>query len=120
MSTIPDALQRIKANLTAYVPPSLLDRICRDLGLRFRRRTLTPTVTAYLFLRQVLHGNAPCAQLRHLAGLDFTESAYCQARARLPVAFFHRLLRAISGRSHACPISGQRAPGAANWLAMTA
>jgi hypothetical protein len=98
MSTIADALGRIKANLTTYVPPSLLDRICRDLGHPYRSRTLTPTVTAYLFLRQVLHGNAPCSELRHLAGLDFTESAYCQARARLPVAFFHRLLRAVSGR----------------------
>jgi hypothetical protein len=101
MFTIADALRRIKGNLAEAVPESLLLRVCRDSGHRFRQRTLTPVVTTYLFLRQVLLGNPAATQLRHLAGLDFTESAYCQARARLPVAFFHRLQQAVIGRCRA-------------------
>src|SRR5205823_6586631 len=49
----------------------------------------------YLFLQQVLHGNTAVGHLRHLSGLDFTDSAYCQARQRLPVGFFQRLHQAV-------------------------
>lgn len=98
MLTIPQALHRIKGQLTEVVPPSLPATICKDLGLRHRRRTLTPAVTTYLFLRQVLKGNPAAGALRHLSGLGFTDSAYCQARARLPVAFFRRLAGAVTDR----------------------
>jgi hypothetical protein len=36
--------------------------------------------------------------LRHPSGLRFAPSAYCRARARLPVAFFRRLQEAVTGR----------------------
>jgi hypothetical protein len=98
LSTISEALTHIKGNLTQSLPPSLPSRICRDLDLSFRQRTLTPTVTTYLFLQQVLHGNTACSELRHLAKIDFTDSAYCQARGRLPAAFFRRLMHAVTGR----------------------
>ena len=101
MSTIAHALQHIKGNLTQVLPESLPAKICRDLGRPFRRRTLTPTVTTYLFLQQVLHGNTACSHLRHLAKVDFTDSAYCQARSRLPLDFFLRLMRDVTGRCYA-------------------
>lgn len=97
MFTIAQALARIKGNLADFLPQSLIRRTTQTLNLTTRRRTLTPEVTTYLFLRQVLHGNPACGTLRHLAGIDFTDSAYCQARARLPVAFFHRLLGTVTG-----------------------
>jgi hypothetical protein len=97
MLTISQALRRLKGNFADAVPEALLRQICRDLDYSFRRRTLTPVVTPYLFLQQVLHGNTAVGNLRHLSGLDFTESAYCQARARLPLAFFRRLQRAVTG-----------------------
>ncbi len=97
MLTIPQALRRIKGNLAQHVPEALIRQHCDELGFPFRERTLTPVVTTYLFLRQVLEGNVAAARLRHLAGLDFTDAAYCQARGRLPVAFFHRLRRAVTG-----------------------
>jgi hypothetical protein len=97
MLTIPQALHRIKGNLADAVPESLLQRLCQDLDYSFRQRTLTPVVTTYLFLQQILHGNTAVGTLRHLSGLDFTDSAYCQARGRLPVAFFRRLQRAVTG-----------------------
>jgi hypothetical protein len=97
MLTLPQALYRRKGNLAEAVPASLIRRICAELQRPYRQRTLTPVVTTYLFLQQVLHGNAAVGALRHLSGLDFTDSAYCQARARLPLEFFRRLQRAVTG-----------------------
>jgi hypothetical protein len=58
-------------------------------------------VTTRLFLHQVLHGNASIAELRRLAKFPFAESSYCDARQRLPLAFFQRLHRAVLGRCRA-------------------
>jgi Transposase DDE domain len=101
MLSIPQALQRIKGNLPEYLPENLLCSLCRELRLSFRKRLLTPLVTAHLFLRQVLEGNKPIAELRRLAKFPFSESAYCDARQRLPLAFFLRLHRAVLGRCRA-------------------
>jgi Transposase DDE domain len=95
MTSIKHALKRIKANVGDSLPEPAIRDIADDLGLPYRQRTLTPVVTTYLFARQILHGNTAVGELRHLSGLDFTDSAYCQARARLPVAFFHRLHQAV-------------------------
>ena len=95
--TIPHALNRLKGNLDRYLPAALILSLCRDLQRSYRERTLTPCVTTLLFVQQVLHGNCACGLLRHLSGLDFTDSAYCQARARLPFGFFQRLLQAVTG-----------------------
>jgi hypothetical protein len=116
MLTIPQALRRIKGNLAQHVPETLIRQHCDELGFPYRQRTLTPLVTTYLFLRQILEGNVAAAQLRHLAGLDFTDSAYCQARARLPVALFHRLRRAVTGRCLAGAGAGGRGRGHRVWL----
>jgi hypothetical protein len=98
MLSISHALDRIKGRVTDAVPVSLIERLCRDVGHSWRNRDLGPVVTTHLFLTQVLHGNTAISHLRHLSGLDFTPAAYCQARNRLPLAFFHRLQHAVSGR----------------------
>jgi len=94
--TIDQALQRIKGNLEAYVPRCLVQRLADQAQLCRRRRTLTPVVTTFLFLKQILHGNTACSHLRHLAGLAFSDAAYCRARGRLPFGFFHRLQNAVT------------------------
>jgi hypothetical protein len=96
-----EALARIKGSTEAYLPDSLLRGLCRELKISFRDRLLTPLVTARLFLRQILHGNASVAELRRLAKAPFSEAAYCEARQRLPLAFFARLHRAVLGRCRA-------------------
>jgi hypothetical protein len=106
--TIEQALGRIKGNLEAYVPRRLVQHLTKSCPRQYRCRTLDPVVTTYLFLRQVLHGNTACSHLRHLSGLDFTNSAYCQARARLPFGFWHRLQRAVTG---ACAEADPLRPG---------
>jgi len=94
--SIPQALDRIKGRLTDSVPAPLIERLCHDLRHRWRDREFGPVVTTHLFLRQVLHGNTAVAHLRRLSGLDFTDSAYCQARARLPLELLQRLQRAVT------------------------
>lgn len=98
MTSIKDALRRIKAELADLLPDALISQAARDIGLAWRQRMLTPATTAHLFLTQVLHGNTAAGHLRHLSGLDFTDAAYCQARARLPFGFFQRLQRLATGR----------------------
>jgi hypothetical protein len=100
MCSIPQALERLKGSLTEAVPPQLIEQLCRQLGHRWRQRDLTPVVTTHLFLQQILHGNTAIAHLRRLGGLDFTDSAYCQARARLPHALLDHLQRAVT--DHLC------------------
>jgi hypothetical protein len=103
--TLAQALRRIKGDVGRFVPEALIGRLLAGRTRPSRRRMLTPAVTTYLFLRQVLHGNVAATHLRHLSGLGFSPSAYCQARARLPVAFFRRLQDAVTGR-----VRGRAAP----------
>ena len=95
MLSVSQALKRIKTHITDTLPESAIRNILDQLDIPFRERTLTPVVTTYLFLRQILHGNTAVGHLRHISGLDFTDSAYCQARERLPVSFFFRLHHAV-------------------------
>jgi hypothetical protein len=101
MATLTDSLRRVKAHLHEVLPDPLVRQACRDVGHHWRDRTLTPTVTTYLLLQQVLHGNPAVGELRHQSGLGFTDSAYCQARQRLPTAALRRLQRAVASRATA-------------------
>jgi hypothetical protein len=105
MATLSSALRKLKANLTDLLPESRVLRLATEHGKRFRQRTLTPVVTSFLFLRQILDGNPAVGELRRRSGLDFTDSAYCQARQRLPVGFFHRLHQAVLGPCRAAAAS---------------
>jgi hypothetical protein len=111
MLTIDQALRRIKGNLEAYLPQRLVQRLADQTQLGRRRRTLTPVVTTFLFLRQILDGNTACSHLRHLAGLEFSAAAYCRARRRLPFGFFQRLQNAVT---QAC-FDAAPLPSAARW-----
>lgn len=75
--------------------PERVNQLARAAELTFRETELTPGNTLALFLRQVACGNVACAAVRHLAGSDFTDSAWCQARKRLPIDLIrqaHQLL----------------------------
>ena len=96
MPTLAHALQRIKGDLGRFVPVTLIQRLLAGRQRPTRERTLSPTVTTHLFLHQILHGNTAVTHLRRLSGLTFTRSAYCQARGRLPVAFFRALQEAVT------------------------
>lgn len=104
MFSMTQALNRIKGQPAEAIPETLIRTICNDLKLTGRQRTLTPVVTTYLFLQQILHGNTPVGEVQRFSKIPFTDSAYCQARQRLPVAFFRRLQKAvISSCRHNAP-----------------
>jgi hypothetical protein len=91
MATFDLALSRIRDGSDDLPLPDRIDQLARAADHPFRNTTLTPGNTPRLFARQVAHGNVACAAVRHLAGEDFSDSAWCQARARLPI----KLIRAI-------------------------
>jgi IS4 transposase len=91
-------LQCLTGEWAMLLQPEAILTVCRELGYTaWRDRLLTPVTTVHLFLLQVLPGNTACSHLPHLSGLRFTATAYCQARARLPLRFFDLLLERFSG-----------------------
>jgi hypothetical protein len=94
-----DALGRLKADLARYAPEDLIRQSYAARDRTWRERILTPVVTTYLLLQQILHGNTAVGHLRHLCGLSFSDAAYCRARGRLPLGALHRLQEAVAGRT---------------------
>jgi hypothetical protein len=94
------------AALDALLPNREIEAICRDLGHEFRRRELPPGVTVRSMVYRGLHPDhsipAMLADLAALLGPDQsvpTDSAWCQARCRLPQEVLTTL---IHRRAHAC------------------
>jgi hypothetical protein len=92
MASVSESLRRIKHNPLSVLNRAAIDQAAREIGHRWRQRELDPATTLALFVQQVIHGNTPCTEVRHLAGKSFSASAYCQARARLPLGLLQDLL----------------------------
>jgi hypothetical protein len=90
--SIASALRRIKRDPLGVISRDAVEQLCREHGHGWRDRDLDPTVTVALFVQQVIHGNTPCSEVRHLSGKEFSASAWCQARARLPLAVYQGML----------------------------
>src|SRR5512134_2798861 len=97
-SNIFAAVRQIKANVAEHLQAAAIETICRELKHAWRDRLLGPVVTVHAFLLQVLHGNTACDHVPHLMHGSFTGDAYIQARARLLLELFQRLL-ALLGES---------------------
>jgi len=95
MASIAGAVARIKLDALGALGEGVVEGVCAEFGHVWRDRELDPATTAALFVQQVLNGNVPCSEVRHLAGRCFTPSAYCQARARLPLAVVQSLLTRV-------------------------
>lgn len=96
MARISSILCRIAGDLEEYLPEqSILDAF-RAAGHLWRERQLGPVRTLHLFILQVLACNTAMSHLRRMAGEVFSLAAYCQARARLPLAALQALLRESS------------------------
>jgi hypothetical protein len=88
-------LSQFRQDIAATLDPTAILDVCRAVGHTWRQCLLDPVAIVHLFLLQVLHGNTALTHLPHLAGLAFTASAFCQARARLPLAVFVGLLQRV-------------------------
>ena len=95
VESIAGAVARIKRDPTGALGRGAVGAVCDELGYAWRDRTLDPATTVALFVQQVLHGNCPCSEVRHLSSESFTPGAYCQARSRLPLAVYQSLLTRV-------------------------
>ena len=116
VASILRAVTQIKADVSGHLQAARIESICRELGHTWRDRLLTPTVTVHAFLLQVLHGNTACDQVPYLIGGDFTGEAYGQARRRLPLQLFERLLAATTEALGSCRDEAARWCGHRVWL----
>lgn len=93
---IVDAVAAVKRTVANHLTPRAIEQACHSERYRWRQRELGPTRTIHGFITQILHGNTACSHTVRLAGFDCSAEAYCQARARLPLAVYQRLLEASS------------------------
>lgn len=93
MARLTSILAGIKDHLENYLPEESVLAAVRAVGHVWRERQLGPVKTLHLFIIQVLACNTAMAHLRHIAGEVFSLGAYCEARARLPLAALQTLLR---------------------------
>jgi hypothetical protein len=107
MASITGSIARIKDNPLGVLSRTRIEEICREHHLQWRNRELDPATTIGLFIQQVLAGNAPCSEVRHLGGggATFTAQAYCAARSRIPLAVYQSLLSEVTAAL--LPVAGQ-------------
>src|SRR5437588_1385726 len=87
------ALSCVRDGSDHLLVPAGINQLARAGGHVFRETTLTPGNTLRLFARQIAHGNVACAAVHHLAGETFSDTAWCQARQRLPMELIERVHR---------------------------
>ena len=91
---ISSILRALRQDLAARLGDDVIRAACRAAGHTWCDSCLlTPAAIIPWFLIQILHGNTALTHVSLLAGRAFSASAFCQARARLPLAVFRALLR---------------------------
>jgi hypothetical protein len=102
MVVILPALRPVREDLVAILDGHTIERLCHELGYRWRDGVLDPFNTVHAFILQVLNRNTAMAHLPHLSGERLTASAYCQARRRLPLELFKRLADSFAKAAQGC------------------
>jgi hypothetical protein len=92
---IHNALRALRQDLPSHLDEATIDAACHAAGHTWRRRLLTPCAILHCFLLQVLNGNTALQHISLWGGRRFTDSAYCQARGRLPLAVFRAVLTGL-------------------------
>ncbi len=93
---ISNTLHALRQDLAARLGDDVILAACRAAGHTWCDSCLlTPAAIIHWFLIQVFHGNTALTHVSLLAGRAFSASAFCQARARLPLAVFRATLREI-------------------------
>lgn len=110
MVGIARAVARFKDNPEEHLDHRLVFEACVAAGHGWRRRVLDPVVTLRLMLLQVLFGNVSCRAVGRLSGLRFSVTAYCKARARLPVDVLGCVAALLTHRAR------ERTRGVGRWL----
>lgn len=95
---------RLRQDVAAVLSPRTIEAACETVGYRWRECKFGPVETIFLFLVQVFLGNTSRKHMARLVGREFTDTAYCKARSRLPPAIFLELVPQVAsaGSSPAC------------------
>ena len=105
MANFDAAARRVMDDPGAVLEPQCILSACAAVEYRWRRRVLDPVLTIVAMAVQVMHRNAAIAHVVRLMHAGFSESAYCQARQRLPLEVLTRLLgmmtAGVRARTHA-------------------
>ena len=88
-----------------------IHRLCDELNIEFRERCFTPAVTLGLFVSHSLSRGDACSTVvtrfnrerkrNHLPPVSEDASAYCKARAKLPVELIDRLSNQVVTKTEA-------------------
>jgi hypothetical protein len=93
---ISTTLHKLRQDLAARLGHDVIVAACLAVGYTWSPwALLTPPAILHWFLVQVLNGNTALTHVSLWAGRAFTASAFCQARARLPLAVFRAVLRGL-------------------------
>jgi hypothetical protein len=105
LPSVTTVLQRFNTDWAVQLEPEAIHAACAAVGYTaWRDRLLHPVITVQLFLWQSLHGNTAGRHLPPLSGVYFSASAYCQARAKLPIRVLEHLLARL-GQSAQAPVA---------------
>jgi hypothetical protein len=93
---ISTTLNTLTQDLAAQLGGDFIHAACLEAGHSWCDSCLlTPAAIIHWFLIPILRGNTALTHVSMMAGRAFTASAFCQARARLPLAVFRAVLRAM-------------------------
>jgi hypothetical protein len=89
------ALKRVQQNANELLFCDHINQLALQRDHIFRNTILTPGNTLCWFVRQIACGNVACASVGHLTGEEFSDSAWCQARDRLPMDLIQQVHRGV-------------------------
>jgi len=95
MAAFDRALSRVRDDSDHLLVPARINQLARAGGHLFRETKLTPGNTLRLFAQQIANGNIACSAVHHLAGEAFSDTAWCQARQRLPMELIEQVHRQL-------------------------
>jgi hypothetical protein len=102
VGSIARIVAQFKQSWSRELEDDAIREACLAAGHRWRERELGPVATVRMFLLQILYGNVACNFVSRLAGKEVTGSAYCEARARLPLAALQTLLTRSTAKMAEC------------------
>ena len=91
---ISTTLKTLRQDLATGLGGDFIVKACRAAGHTWSDSCLlTPAAIIHWFLVQIFHGNTALHHVSLLAGRALAASAFCQARAALPLAVYRAVLR---------------------------
>ena len=102
LTNIARIVEQFKQSWCGELEDEAILQAVAETGHVWRDRKLNPLTTIRLFLLQILFGNTACNHVPHLAAMDVTGSAYCEARGRLPLEALQTLLSRATTKMAEC------------------